>query len=273
MEASVSVMEHDVPEGFDLAPPPPPLVTVGPAPRRTPAEEARTLVAANSVGALSSVSEDGHPWASLVTYGVLKDGSPVLLLSTLAEHGRNLERDSRASLMVASRDGGSEPLAHGRVTLACEAARVEGEALEEAREVHLAAVPSAAMYVDFGDFSFWVLRVRRVRWVGGYGRMDSVAADDYRAAEPDPTWPAAPRAIAHLNEDHADALLAMGRNLAGYPDATAARCTAIDRYGLELMLETPRGRAPTRLGFSEPADAPGDLRAATVELARAARAA
>ena len=270
MNESAGLIDHDVPDGFDLAPPPP-LEPAQQARRRTPAEEARTLVAANSVGALGSVSEDGHPWASLVTYGSLEDGSPALLLSTLAEHGRNLARDPRASLMVANPDSGSEPLAHGRVTLACEAELAEGELRERAHEAHVAAVPSAAMYAGFGDFSFWVLRVRRVRWVGGYGRMDSVDSEAYAQAEPDPTWSAAAGAIAHLNADHADALLAMGQALAGYPDATAASCTSIDRYGLELMVETPRGKAPARLGFATPASAPGDLRGATVERARAAR--
>ena len=70
----------------------------------------------------------------------------------------------------------------------------------------------------------------------------------------------------------ADALLAMARAFTGYTDATAATCTAADRYGLDLMLDTPRGRAPARVGYAEPVTEPGELRAATVELARRARA-
>jgi hypothetical protein len=70
------------------APPPPPLAPFLPAPRRSAAEEARTLVAANRVGSLATLSADGAPWASIVTYGALGDGSPVLCVSTLAEHGR-----------------------------------------------------------------------------------------------------------------------------------------------------------------------------------------
>ena len=75
----------------------------GPAPRRTPAEEARTLVARNRVAALATLSADGSPWGSLVLYAALGDGTPVLCLSTLAEHGRNVKRDPRASLVMARR--------------------------------------------------------------------------------------------------------------------------------------------------------------------------
>lgn len=265
-------VEHEVPAGFEWQDPPPPLEPVAPAPERSVAEHARTLVAGSTVGSLATLSEDGSPWASLVTYGLLEDGSPVLLLSTLAEHGRNAHRDPRASLVVAEAWSEREPLARGRVTLQGKLEIPQGEVAERARAAHLRAVPSATAYVDFGDFDLWVLRVERVRWVGGYGRMDSAPADAYFAAAPDPTAPAAQRAINHLNEDHADALLAIARALGGYSDAATARCTAIDRYGLELNVRTPRGPASVRVGFSSPVDDADGLREATVELTRRARA-
>jgi putative heme iron utilization protein len=117
-----------------------------------------------------------------------------------------------------------------------------------------------------------VLRIERVRWVGGYGRMDSTDADATRAAEPDPVASGAAHAIEHLNADHADALLLMACKLGGHPDATKATCVRIDRYGMDLHVQTPRGFAETRLAFAVPANRPGDLRAATVELAKRARA-
>jgi heme oxygenase (biliverdin-IX-beta and delta-forming) len=110
-----------------------------------------------------------------------------------------------------------------------------------------------------------------VRWVGGYGRMDSATGEAYAAAEADPVVPRAAAAIAHLNADHAESLCAMARALGGFPDATAATCTGADRYGLDLLVTTPRGNAYTRVGYSAPIDAYGDLRSATVELARRAR--
>jgi putative heme iron utilization protein len=147
------------------------------------AAEARALVARSSLGALATLSEDGSPWASLVAYGPLPDGSPVLVVSTLAEHGRNLERDPRASLVVGERTEG-DPLDSGRVTLAGRCEAVTGAERDAALEAHCSAVPSARQYAAFADFAVRVLRVERVRWVGGFGRMQTVAAGDYRAASP-----------------------------------------------------------------------------------------
>ncbi len=264
---------HQVPPPRAAPAPPPPLQEVeGDVRRRTAAEEARTIVAGTNLATLATLSQDGHPWGSFVTYGTLSDGSPVLCLSTLAEHGRNLPRDARASLVVASNPGDNDPLDSGRVTLAGTAVVPEGMALDDARDAYRGAVQDAAAFMDYGDFTIYVLQVDRVRWVGGFGRMDSTDAAAYAAAEPDPVAASAPYAVAHLNEDHADALLDMAQALAGYTDATAARCTAADRYGLDLVVHTPRGRAPTRVGFAEPITVPNGLRSATVELARRSRA-
>jgi putative heme iron utilization protein len=80
-------------------------------------------------------------------------------------------------------------------------------------------------------------------------------------------------AIDHLNADHADALLVIAQTLGGYPDATTASCSGLDRRGIDLALDTPRGRAPTRVAFPDPLTNSEQLRAATVELTRRARAA
>jgi putative heme iron utilization protein len=252
--------------------PPAPLIPVAEVRRRTPAEEARTLVDATNVATLATLSEDGWPWASLVTFGALDDGAPVLLVSTLAEHGRNLARDGRASLVVAQPSPTGDPLAAGRVTLAGVARTPEGARADAARATYAAAVEQASLFAGFSDFALYVLEPERVRWVGGYGRMDSADAAAYAAADPDPVGDARD-AIAHLNDDHADALLLMARALGGHPDATAARCTGADRYGLDLTVDTPRGTAPARVGFAEPVTERAGLRAATVELTRRARAA
>lgn len=249
-----------------------PLTPVAPSRRRSAAEEARTIAASSSRASMATLSDGGDPWASLVTFGLLQDGSPVLLVSTLAEHGRNLRRDPRASLVVCEEREG-DPLEFGRVTLAGRVREAAGDERELALEAHVAAVPTARIYAGYGDFTAWILEVERVRWVGGFGRMSSATADAYRDAEPDPTGRAAAHAIAHLNDDHTDALLDMARALGGHPDAELARCVAIDRYGLDLSVITPRGTGETRIGFAAPATAADGLRAATVELARRARGA
>ena len=249
---------------------PPPLTDVANAARPSAAEEARTIVASTNTGTLATLTAAGDPWASLITYGLV-DGAPVLCVSNMAEHGRNLVGDQRASIAIVAPATDPDPLASGRVTLAGVVERPRGDELTAAKNAHLAAVPAARYYIDYSDFALWVLRVARVRWVGGYGRMDSATGEAYAAAEADPVALRASGAISHLNDDHAEALCAMANALGGYPDATAAICTGADRYGLDLRVSTPRGMAYTRVGYAAPIDSLDDLRSATVELVQRAR--
>ncbi len=250
---------------------PPPLTQVADATRPSAAEEARTIAESTNTGTLATLTDDGGPWASYVTYGLL-GGAPVLCVSNLAEHGRNLAADPRASIAIVAPSSESDPLASGRVTLAGVVQAPTGDELTAARDAHLSAVEAAKYYIDYSDFALWVLRVHRVRWVGGYGRMESTTGEEYSAATPDPVAPKTAGAITHLNADHADALAAMAKVLGGYPDTTAATCTGADRYGLDLRLVTDRGIAYTRVGFAAPIDSIDQLRSATIELTHRARA-
>lgn len=87
----------------------------------------------------------------------------------------------------------------------------------------------------------------------------------------DPVSRGAERAIAHLNDDHADALLEMAQGLGGAREATAARCLDADRTGLDLLVETPTGERQVRVAYEEPIEEPAGLRKATVRLAQKAR--
>lgn len=88
----------------------------------------------------------------------------------------------------------------------------------------------------------------------------------------DPVSQGAARAIEHLNDDHADALLEMAQALGGQPGASAARCVEADSTGLDLIATTPAGEIPVRVDYDEPIDGPEGLRKATVKLAQKARA-
>jgi putative heme iron utilization protein len=244
---------------------PAPLTEVVNPARPSAAEEARTIAASTNTGTLASLTSTGDPWASLVTYGLLA-GAPVLCVSHLAEHGRNLAGDPRASIAIVAPATDADPLANGRITLAGVVEQPTGDELAAARDAHVAAVPAARYYIDYSDFALWVLRVQRVRWVGGYGRMESAAGQAYSAAAPDPIAAAAAGAIAHLNADHAESLVTLARALGGFPDTVSAVCTGADRYGLDLRLNTDRGVAYTRVGYPAPISAIDEMRSATVEL-------
>jgi 2-amino-4-hydroxy-6-hydroxymethyldihydropteridine diphosphokinase len=241
--------------------------------RRSPAEEARTLVSSMSVGYLATVGEDGDPWCSLVVYGPTAEGNPVLLVSTLAEHGRNLLADPRASIAINDPSAPGDPLDRPRITLAGRAVHPEGDAAEAALDAHVAAVPGARLYAGWEDFALWVLEVERVRWVGGFAQMDTISREEYVAAEPDPVAAVAGAHVARLNKDHADGLLAVARELAGARGAVTAIATGIDRYGIDLSVTGAGQAAAVRVAFEPACSAPGDVRPATQELVRRAYAA
>jgi putative heme iron utilization protein len=235
------------------------------------AEYARTLVAAQRRGHLATLTADGFPFGSVVSYVDDASGRPVVCISAMAEHTINAKRDPRASLLVATDvPDGDDPLAAARVTLV--GTLVPFESVERLlRDQYLAAHPGAGFYVDFPDFSWWRLEPSAVRYVGGFGHMSWVGADDYANSRPDPIAPSETAIRTHLDEDHADVLVDYAKAYAGLADATSARTAGVDRYGVTLWVTTPSGGRTARIAFDEPATTVDDVRAATVTLARRAR--
>lgn len=239
-------------------------------PTPTHAERARTLVTQIPTGTLCTLALEpaGYPYGSFVTVAV-DDGAPIFLISRLAEHTRNLERDARASLLVA--EGGSvDPLANARVTLIGRCARVNGEG-GSARDAFLATHPNAAYYADFRDFAFWKLHVASVRYIGGYGRMSWVNEAEWRTAEPDPLGPSAAAIIEHMNADHADALVLYCKAFSKATEIGTASMTSVDRYGFEMSAKTSEGPRPVRLAFPEPVSTLDEARVALVAMVKEAR--
>jgi putative heme iron utilization protein len=246
-----------------------------PAPEPTHAERARTLVAGVNRGVLSTVAVEpaGYPFGSVATYAIDDGGRPIVFVSTMAEHTRNAAADPRASLIVTEAfPEGSDPLAAGRVTLIGDLLEVTGDERPTVRDRYLAANPASAYYIDFGDFSFWRLEVLSVRYVGGYGRMSWVSASDYAEAQADPlAGEAALGILEHMNTDHADSLVLFARVFGGRTDATEAVLTAVDRYGFDVVVGGPSGRAALRLGFDAPVATAAAVRPAMIRLVERAR--
>jgi heme iron utilization protein len=239
-------------------------------PTPTHAERARTLVAQISTGTLCTLALEpaGYPYGSFVTVA-FDDGHPVFLISGLAEHTKNLEQDHRASLLVAE-SGSEDPLANGRVTMLGPCTRVEEDG-GSARAAFLAAHPNAAYYADFRDFAFWKLRVNAIRYIGGYGRMSWISQADWQAAEPDPLASSAAGTMAHMNDDHADAMVLYCKAFSQATDITAATMTGVDRYGFDMSATTPKGPRPVRVAFAEPVRTPEEVRAVLIAMVKDAR--
>ncbi len=242
------------------------------------AERGRTLLATARTGTLATLAVEprGFPFGSLVAYAVDDVGRPLLCLSDLAEHSRNLAADPRASLMACD-TGAGDPLALARVTVLGSVAELRDAAREEALRAYRDRFPDA-FYAAFADFRLYRLDVASVRYVGGFGRMSWVSADDHAAAEPDPLRPHAAEIVAHMNDDHADALVAYCRVFGGRPTTGRARMVGVDRYGFAVLARDDRdgadgGESAVRIPFGRRADTPNAVRAAMIALLREARAA
>jgi heme iron utilization protein len=243
------------------------------------AERSRTLIAGARTASLATLGDAGFPFGSLVSHAVDPLGRPLLLLSDLAEHSRNLAVDPRASLLageqgsVADQDG-TDPLALGRVTLVGMIAEVPATERDAALDIYRAAHPGA-FYAGFADFRLYRLGVESVRYVGGFGRMSWVDADEYTTAEPDPLRPYAAGIVEHMNDDHAEAQVLYCRVFGGRPDTTAARMVTVDRYGFAMLARDSADGDETavRLPFGRQVDTTTEVRAAMIELLRRARAA
>jgi len=249
-------------EHASSSPPPPP----GSEPSH--AERTRTLLVSERVGTLAtnSVKHSGFPFASVMPYALANDGAPIFLISGMAIHTQNLLADPRASLLVMQSGADADPLGSPRATLLGNVSRTSGES----RELYLARHPTAKYWVDFSDFGFFRLDVTDVYFVGGFGVMGWVGADDYRTAEADPLVDYAAGIIEHMNADHAGALRDIARHFAGL-DAQEATMVACDRLGFTVRVRTHEGMKGARIAFSEPVGSRDDARRVLVAMSRLAR--
>lgn len=229
---------------------------------------ARRLVRRARSAALASTlaGSGGHAYASFVTVATDLDGSPLLLLSDLAEHTRNLKADNRASLLVEAASRRSNPQTGPRVTLI---GRIERTENERHRHRFLTRHPAAAKYAAFSDFAAYRMDVERVHFVGGFAQARWVNGRDFvlPSATADAIAAAAPEVLAQVNADLQDTLdLAvasqLGRRGHGW------RLVAIDPEGFDFS----RNNAFARLDFPTPVETPDGLRTELAKVADAARA-
>ena len=230
------------------------------------AKHARLLLLKEYRGVLSthSLSMTGFPFGSAVPYCLDERGYPLLLISRIAQHTRNLNADPRCSLLVAERDA-TDVQASGRLTLLAEAqALSEPQAIESAARRYYRYFPEARDYHRAHDFDFWVLQPVRWRYIGGFGAihwLDSVALANPFAKE---GGEAEARMVDHMNADHAKAI-AHYVEQADLPRAVAAELVGIDSEGFHLRI----GQALHWLAFPDTCETAGAVRQALVAMAHA----
>ncbi|QAU44700.1 HugZ family protein [Bradyrhizobium guangzhouense] len=239
-----------------------------PTPDFVPQKLAKSLLRRSRQGALATLmAGSGDPYCSLVNLASHPDGSPILLISRLAVHTKNILSDNRVSLMLDERAPG-DPLEGARIMLSGRAEHAEGEkALLQRR--YLNAHPSAEAYVSFEDFSFFRIIPSGAHLVAGFGRIvdlkpeqlltDLAGAEDLLAAEEG--------AVEHMNADHGEAMGLYATKLLGAA-AGDWRCTGCDPEGLDMQ----NGQTALRLDFPERVTDGPALRKMLVRLADEARA-
>lgn len=225
--------------------------------------EARRLLRRQRHGVLSTLSKklEGYPFGSVTPFVLDHQARPVILISTLAEHTRNIEADPRVSLLA--HDSSADIQANARVTVVGNCTRMEDQTALKAR--YLRYFPGAADYFATHDFFFYRIEPAHIRFIGGFGAIHWVEAS--RFATPDNQLASQEDAIiAHMNTDHQHNLLAYCRHFHGV-DTNSAHMLGIDTDGFDVRADAQQ----LRFDFSQPVLDAQDARRALVAMAEACR--
>ncbi len=234
----------------------------------TIAAKARSLLRRIDAGVLSthSLAMPGFPFGSLAPFAMTHEGRPLVYVSRIAEHTRNLGANPRACLTVIEATRGNRQ-ALGRTSLLGEAHEVPAAERDAAAQRYFAFFPEQRAYEEFHDFEFWRIEPTRVRWIGGFGEIHWIERDAWLIQTPE--WSAGEASIArHMNDDHRDAMESMCRHFLG-----------VEPDGLELVAVDPEGfhvRAGAALHwlpFASVCHTSNEVRSEMVRLTKQARAA
>ncbi|HXC41711.1 MAG TPA: DUF2470 domain-containing protein [Burkholderiales bacterium] len=231
--------------------------------------EARRYLRARHGGVLSttSVKFAGYPFGSVVPFALDQQGCPLILISRLAEHTRNIAADARCSLIV--QEPGIEDLqAAARLTCIADAEQVSEGDVPGVQSRYLRFFPGAQQLLGLGDFSFRRLRVKALRFIGGFGKIHWVSAEDY--APPVNSLAEAEQSILdHMNNDHAHNVADYCRHYLG--TQTEAMMIGVDCDGIDLRLGGKERGELRRIDFDRTVHDANEARAALVAMAKTAR--
>lgn len=217
----------------------------------------------NAVLSTLSVEMEGWPFGSVAPYILDYAGDPVLLMSDLAQHSRNVRQDARASLLIWEHDVGDIQKG-ARATLLGRVSEIPMDVLLQDR--YQRYVPDAQRYFEIHDFRFYRLEVERVRFIGGFGQIFWIRGADYRdLTDASALWQAESSAVAHMNTDHQESILRYCE--ASGIASVRPRIIGIDPEGFDVDADGQR----VRFSFEQPVRDPRALRAAFVARSQALR--
>lgn len=222
---------------------------------------ARRLLYHQSVGVLSthSVDVEGYPFGSIAPFVPNYDGEPAILISDIAQHTRNIKHNNKVSLTVFDRCA-DDPQASSRLTWIGDAEAID-PADTEIRDRYLRYFPSAESYFETHDFALYVIRLRKARFIGGFGQIYWVERDSMLLKNPFRGKESG--IVDHMNQDHQRALQHYCKALKGV-DVGAVAMTGIDSHGFDMLAD---GRK-LRIDFDEPIATMDEARSTLVKLAK-----
>jgi heme oxygenase (biliverdin-IX-beta and delta-forming) len=222
---------------------------------------ARRLLNHQSVGVLSthSIDVEGYPFGSIAPYTLNFDGEPIILISEIAQHTRNIKHNNKVSLTIFDWSA-DDPQASSRLTWIGDAETIASSDTES-RDRYLRYFPSAESYFETHDFSFYRIRLRRARFIGGFGQIYWIEPDAMLIKNP--FRETETEILEHMNRDHQKALFHYCK-LEGVAAVEHVTMTGIDSEGFDMLAD----RRKLRIDFESPISTVEDARKSLVKLAR-----
>jgi len=222
---------------------------------------ARHLLLQESFGVLSTISADvpGYPFGSVTPYCIDRDCQPIVYISTIAQHTKNIIANRKVSLTIVEANSDSDDVqSRGRLTLLADARPVD-RAETEVRDRYFRYFPSAVQYDDTHDFSFFRLALVRARFIGGFGQIFWLTPEELRLRNPFSTQEES-TIVRHMNKDHAAALL----HMAGTDGTEPVTMTGIDAEGFDAIQSGKK----RRIAFERPVHTMEEARQMLVSMSR-----
>ena len=227
--------------------------------------EAQQFLFSAQNGVLSSHSAQfaGYPFGSVTPFVLNQQGMPVILISNLAEHTKNITQNAHVSLLVFNNEGDLQ--AGARLTLLATAEQTDkNNGLIRAR--YLRYMPQAESYFDMHDFMFYTLHITHARYIAGFGKMGWVQGDTFHIPS-NPLFIEESDILDHMNADHSENLKAYCLH---YHQVVASTVTmiGIDTFGFDVRVNHQQ---QLRFTFTESISNAQEARAALVAMAKLCR--
>lgn len=235
--------------------------------------EAKKFLRSTRSGILSTHSTrfDGYPFGSVAPFVLDHTCQPVILISNIAEHTKNIIANPKVSLLVFA--GAEDLQANARLTLLGEAAKINKDEDANLRARYLRYLPQAISYFDMHDFAFYRIQIRQARFIGGFGKMSWLSEHDLL---PDITTTGSLLAnqeaaiIEHMNTDHAESLIGYCKHFHGV-EATQAQMLGIDRDGFDVKANVNNDTTVLRFDFEQQIHDAQSARVALAGMSKAAK--